>query len=521
MYIHQNYRPLLLLVFLFGITCSFAMAQLNQNQRIEFPISPTSADSYEVFPLGDQGALVIKRGSEYFGIKDEVWNFSKYDVNLGQQWYQSYSVERRYIPIMSYQGQHYAYWIFGEPDTEHFLFLQLDLQNGDLNIHKGDLFAGVDVQQFKVIGSKALVAGYYRNRPIVMVHSFFDHTTRVLPGLFERNMELNNVDVNEKDGLINVITYSYRKGNCQFDIRTFNYEGKLLKNARLSDERNSFITGQIVPLNQDDSFLIGNYAVGCTQYSQGLYVTHIADNVPEEPVFIAFSEMKNFFNYMKPKRKEKTLERIGKRKSRGKENRFHYRLLIHNLIQTKDEMLLVAEVYYPNFKSNNVVMPNNLNRQYVRAQEGYRYTHAIVCGFDLNGQYKWDNSFAIKDLVSFELQEMVQLTPVDDYFVLAYPQDGSIHTEVIHRDKVVVEREKFDIVAKSSKEKVLYNENANLVAWYDKYFLVSGIQRLGTETALPSGGREVFYINKVSYKTDEIGKSKEEASGVKPGDEIR
>lgn len=520
MYIHKNYRPLLLLVILCVITGSFAMAQLNQNKRIEFPISPTSSDSYEVFPLGGDGALVVKRGSEYFGMKDEVWNFSKFNSELAQVWYQSYSVDRRFIPIMSYQGPSYAYWLFGEPDSDHFLFLQLDLQNGDLNIHKGDMFAGVDVQQFKVIGSKALVAGYYRNRPIVMVHSFFDHTTKVLPGLFERNVELNNIDVNEKDGLINVITYSYKKGNCLFDIRTFNYDGKLLKNTRLSDPRNSFITGQIVPLNQDDSFLIGNYAVGCTQYSQGLYVTHIADNVPEEPVFIEFSEMKNFFNYMKPKRKEKTLARIGKRKSLGKENRFHYRLLIHDLIQTKDEMILIAEVYYPNFKSSNVVMPNGFNRQYVRAQEGFRYTHALVCGFDLNGQYKWDNSFAIKDLVSFELQEMVQLTKVDDYFVLAYPLEGSIHTEVIRRDKVVVEREKFDIESKS-KEKVLYNENANLVAWYDKYFMVYGVQRLGNESSLPMSGREVFYINKVSYKTEEIGKPKEQASEGKPSDAIR
>lgn len=513
----------LLLVLTVGAPGGRLAAQLNQNQRIEFPISPGQSENYEVFTMGDRGALVVKRGNDYLGIRDEVWNFIKFDTNLTQVWYQTYTVEARFIPIMAYQSEYYSYWLFAEPDSDHFLFLQLELESGDLTIHKGDLLPGVDVRQFRVIGSKALVAGYYRSRPVVMVHSFFDQTTKVLPGLFERNVELNNVDVNELDGLINVITYAYRKGNCVFEIKTFNYEGKLLKSTKLSDKKYSLISGQIVPVNKDDSYLIGNYSNGCTSYSQGLYVTHIQDNVPEEPVFIEFSDLQNFFNYMKPKRRQRMMERIGKRKSMGKENRFRFRLLLHDLIRTKDEMILVAEVYYPNAKSSTLVMSNGFNRQYVRSLGGFKYTHAIICGFDLNGRYKWDNSFAIKDLESFELQEMVQLTSVDDYYVLAYPQDGNIHTEVIRKDKVVVESEKFEIKPESKNEKVLFNENANLTAWYDKYFLVYGIQRLGTEHTSVMGGREVFYLNKVSYNIEDIGKprEKEEATDRNKGKEIR
>lgn len=249
--------------------------------------------------------------------------------------------------------------------------------------------------------------------------------------------------------------------------------------------------------------------MGCTPFSQGLYITHIRNNEPAKPQFIEFSDLQNFFNYMKPKRKQRTLDRLGKRKSMGKENRFRYRLLVHNLIQTEDEIVLVAEVYYPNYKSSTPVMSGGFNRQYSQTLDGFRYTHAIVCGFDRNGRYKWDNSFAIKNLISYELQEMVQLTRVDDYFVLAYPQDGSIHTEVIRREKVVVESEKFDLEPSSESEKVLYNDNANLAAWYDKYFMAYGIQKLSSErAATASVPREVFYINKLAYKTEEIGKAK-------------
>jgi hypothetical protein len=490
-------------------------AQLQQSDRIEIPVNPFNTEHFEVFPLGGDGLLSVIRNNEYSNNRNEQWKFVKYDTSLKVIWRTSYNVDSRYIPVMAYKAEHYGYWLFAEPDTDHFLFLQLNFDDGSTDIHKGNLLSGVDVQQFKVIGSKALVAGYYRSRPVVLVHSLFDHTTKVLPGLFEKNTELNNVDINEQDGYINVITYAYRKKNCFFEIKTFNYEGKLLKKTSLSDPKNSLISGQIVPLNPDDSYLIGNYSVGCTPYSQGLYVTHISDNEPEKPQFIEFSELQNFFNYMKPKRRQRMLDKIGKRKSLGKENRFRYRLLVHELIQTKDEIVLVAEVYYPNQRASNPIITSGMSRPYMsRALEGYRYTHAIVCGFDRNGNFKWDNCITIKDLTSFDLQEMVQVTPVDDYFILAYPQEGEIHTEVISRNKVVVEGEQFKISPTSGSEKVLNSDDAYLSPWYDQYFLAYGMQRLGTSSI--GSGREVFYINKLTYKTENIGRAEDAENDAKP-----
>ncbi|TDB68277.1 hypothetical protein EZE20_03475 [Arundinibacter roseus] len=499
------------LLSLLILSQTLAFAQLEQTTRIEIPTREMSNEQFDVFSLGDQGALMVIRRNDYLGTRNEQWVFTKFNTDLNVSWTQEYKMDFRYIPIMSYQNPYYAYWLFAEPDTDHFLFLQLDLERGLIDIHRGDLLANVSVNQFKVIGSKALVSGYYRNRPVVIVHSFFDHTTRVLPGLFERNMEINNIDVNEQEGLINVITYSIRKKECLFTIKTYNYEGKPLKSTVLKDPQNSLISGQIVPLNADDSYLIGNYSVGCTPFSQGLYVTHIDDNIPETPQFIEFSELQNFFNYMKPKRRQRMLDRIGKRKSLGKENKFRYRLLVHDLIQKDDEIILVAEVYYPNYKTNSPATFNGLSRQYMRSMDGFRYTHAIVCGFDRQGNFLWDNCIAIKDLTSYELREMVQLTPIDNYFLLAYPQDGDIHTEVIRREKVVVAREKYEIEARSENEKVLLNENATLAAWYDRYFLAYGIQRVGLgKNPLPgSAQREVFYINKFTYNVDENGEPKE------------
>jgi hypothetical protein len=501
---HLFFTTLLISGVLFSLQ---SFGQLEQTERLEIPAASYSNEQFEVISLGEEGLLSVIRGDP-FSHRSEQWQFVRYDTTMKAVWNNTYKLDFRYVPVMAYKAEHFGYWLFAEPDTDRFLFLQLNFGDGTIDIHKGNLLSGVDVQQFKVLGSKALVSGYYRSRPIVLVHSFFDHTTRVLPGLYEKNTELNNVDINEQDGYINVITYAYRRKNCVFEIKTYNYDGRLLKKTSLSDDKNSFISGQIIPLNADDSYLIGNYSVGCTPYSQGLYVTRVIHNEPEKPEFIEFSELQNFFNYMKPKRREKTIERIDKRKSLGKENRFRYRLLVHELIQTEDEIVLVAEVYYPNQKSTYspvITSGTSTSRPYVaRSIEGYRYTHAIVCGFDRNGKLKWDNCIPIKDLTSYDLQEMVQVTRVDDYFVLAYPQEGEVHTEVIRRDKVVVETEKFKIDTKKEGQKILNEDDSYLLPWYGQYFIAYGMQRLGASPA--AQGREVFYINKLNYKTDGIGK---------------
>jgi hypothetical protein len=495
----QLFRRLVLAFIVAASMQSFPLfGQLEKVKRVEFPVSSNFDDNFEVFPLGDQGALtVIRRGM--FSGKGEEWRLIRLDTNLETVWSSSFEINYRYVPIMAYQNQAYAYWVFAEPDTDKFLFLQLNLTTGDRDVHEGKLLSNVDIQHFKVMESKAILAGYHRGRPVVVIYSFFDKTTRVLPGLYEKNSEINAIDLNEQDGLINVITYAFRKRQCVFQIKTYNYEGKILKTTVLSDQDYSIISGQIVPLNENDSYLIGNYSIGCTPFSQGLYISHIVDTEPEKLEYIEFSELQNFFNYMPPKRRARVMERIGKRKSLGKENRFRYRLLLHNLIETESEILLVAEVFYPNYRNYSAPAGvNSFSRGTVRSQDGYRYTHAIVAGFDKDGRYMWDNSFAIKNLVSQDLQEMVQLSRFGDYWVLAYPDEGNIHTEVIKKEKVVVESTKHELQPKSKA--AMFGDNANLAAWFDRYFLAFGRQK--PEAAPTLSQKEVFYITKLTYQVD-------------------
>ncbi|MFN8344736.1 MAG: hypothetical protein U0X91_07020 [Spirosomataceae bacterium] len=487
-----------LILLLIGIWLPFlTVAQLEQSSRLEFKVSQSMDEYFDVTPLEKDGLLVTQRQEEHYG--NEKWTFYRFDPDLKQRWSTEYKLSYELHPIKSYHNQHYLFWLLQETDTDKVTVLRLDLQDGETETFKGDLLTRADIVHFKVLGNTAFIGGYHHSRPVVMAFSFFDKSIKALPYLYTGNTEISNIELDEQRNQLSVLLYTLKRGDCQFTIKTYSYEGKLIKTTTMPfEDDNGLISGKILPLDESSSLLVGNYAQGCTQYSQGLYFSRIKESEPEKLQWVDFSKLENFFNYLKPKRKQRVVDKISKRREEGKEPKFRYRLLVHDVIKNENEFVLVAEVYYPVYKNGSIYYGGGASRNNNREYDGFRYTHAIVCGFDKSGQLLWDNCFALDNVESFELLPMVQVTRQDGLLVLGYPKDGKINTEVIERNKVVREREAFDIKTSDEKDRIVDNENGILAAWYDRYFLAYGYQKIGSEKWV-GAPREVFYINKLSY----------------------
>jgi hypothetical protein len=65
------------------------------------------------------------------------------------------------------------------------------------------------------------------------------------------------------------------------------------------------------------------------------------------------------------------------------------------------------------------------------AFEGYKYTHAVVFGFDRRGRLIWDNSFEINDVTSYTLDQFVHVSLSDEEMALLYMYENEIRTKVI------------------------------------------------------------------------------------------
>ena len=489
------------------VACIPAMAQFEPSIRLELPISQNSEEFFDVTTLGDQGVLVNVRHGDYYSSAPTKFSFKRYDTDLKLLWSTDYKIDAFYEPVRSARTEHYLYWLLKEIANEKIAILRINLTDGAMETYRGDLVTPMDIFHFKVLDNIAYLGGYYRSRPVVVSFSFFDLTSKVLPGLYTNHIQLNNIEVDEQRRLVHVMTDATHQRNCEFTVRTYSYEGKLIRTVNLDGNKHSLISGKLLPLNDEESLLVGNYSNDCTPYSQGVYITRIrnaASPVGESTVitptedtrYIDFSELQNFFNYLKPKRQQKMIERLARRKDQGKDTKFRYRLLVHDLVPTEEGLMLIAEVYYPQYRGSSYPYLGS-GRSFDRNQEGYRYTHAFLCGFDKKGKLLWDNSLPIPDLSSYDLHQMVQVSRQGNTTVLAYPHDGEIHAEVIQGGKVVREPEKYSLKKLRENEKVVYSENEQLEAWYGGHFLACGFQKISTDRSL-APPREVFYINKVT-----------------------
>ena len=499
---------------------SESWAQLEQAKRIELTPDANQDESFDVIPLEDSGMLLTVRRIGYYAASAMQFRFLRYNTDLKELWAVEYKPDIRFSAVMSYHNEQYLYWLFHENDSDKYMIFRLNLDDGITETFEGKLLYGFDVQQFKVLGNQAYIGGYHRNRPVVMAFSFFDLTAKVLPGLYANHMEISSIELDEERREINVLVQSIRR-RCQFSIRSYSYDSKPLRTVDFEGANHSLISGKMLRINDDESLLVGNYSTDCTPYSQGVYVTRInrADNGPANPSaiqYIEFSELKNFFNYLKPKRQQKLLAKVLRRKEEGKDVKFRYRLLVHDLMRTDEGLLLVAEVYYPQYRGTALPYSSGAARTADRYFEGYRYTHAFMCGFDKEGNFLWDNCLPIQDLESSELTEKVQVSRQGDKLVLAYPKKDEINTEVIQGGKTLKELENYSLKASLNGGKVVNSERENVVAWYGQYFLASGFQKISADkNGFGPSQREVFYINKLTYTLKDLSDSTTNTSTVK------
>ncbi|GAB3559128.1 hypothetical protein [Spirosoma fluminis] len=498
-------RHILSLVLLF-VTLGPALAQLEHSLRIEIPSDPNEAEAFDVTPLNEHGVLVTIRTGGFYDNSPAEYTFQKFDTNLKSLWRVEYKQDIRYRPLLSYENDQYIYHLFREYDTDKYQFLRLHLDDGVIETFEGRLLDQFSIQQFKVMGNRAFVGGYHHSRPVVMAYSFFDGSAKVLPGMYVNRMELSSLEIDESRQEVNVLVHSLKR-HCKFLIRTYNYDNKLIRTIDFDGAKNSLISGKLLPVDEHESLLVGNYSTDCTPYSQGIYVTRIrhgeSADASAEAVsniqYIEFSQLKNFFNYLKPHRQQKLLAKAQKKKEEGKDYKFHYRLLVHDLQPTPEGLVLVAEVYYPQYRGSTLAYGGYLRG--ADRYEGFHYTHAFVCGFDKQGTLLWDNCLPIKELLSPELAEMVQISQQGDQMVLAYPNDGEITTEVIQGSKVLKETEKYKLQTSAEDEKVTFSAQDNLLAWYDRHFLACGFQKIAPSKNY-TNQREVFYLNKLTYSAE-------------------
>lgn len=527
-------KPKHILLWLLAIIplCSAEVrAQLSKRVEIQ---TRSNADQMIVVPIGGEGVVLFSE------VTSGKYTFTKYTTELKEDWS---------VDCMVNGSLKLSKYVFH--GNSLYLFLQ-DFKSPMYQVVKLNTTAGfaekfdvrsldkLEVTDFEAIGNDAFIAGKTRNEPILMHINLMDRKTEVLPTATKGKSEIQSLEVDSARNELNVTFASVRGREHTMIIKSFAPDGQPVKSVVLeSAPERSLLTGRVSPVGNDQDLVIGTYGArgssyatsrnmysgysrsvyaGPADFTQGLYISKLNGDDPQFTKYYSFTDFKNFFKFMDARQQSRMEKQIKRRKDQGKDLRLQYRLLVHDIIKYNGQYVMVAEAYYPEYRNNynSYGYPYSYgyggfggfygggygSRYGGRAPvfDGYVYTHAVIAGFDMEGNLLWDNSFEISDVKTYDLREKVRVSFKDDNVLLAYSHGGMLKTKVIKGNDVVGGKENVPLRTDYAGDRVKRAYTDNVDYWYQNNFLAWGYQKITNQKDdQVRGKRNVFYFSKVEF----------------------
>lgn len=506
--------------FIFIVLAAVALGQkkadqdtssnLSQPNRIEFDI-PEFGSSFTVINGEEIGLLVVEqtenRSKEGFN-----WAFHSVDTSLTELWnkvlpvpFESYLLGYEY-----HDGFYFLLFNTSRYRSEDLLVYKIDAISSDFVKMEIHTVFPIQLTFFEVLDDNILFAGYTNYRPVLLTYNMEEQKPKVVPGFYDTNSDILDIIIDDESRMFTVIQQEKMK-NRRYTIvaKTFTSTGDLIQQNSISPgDKQNLVDGSSTTFYGGFQYISGTYSKKASHYSRGLYLAKFVNGKQLFIKYHEYSDLNNFFGYLTDKREKRVKDRIERKRDKGKNPKFSYRLLVHDIIQRGDEFILIAEAYYPRYSNySNYSSPSYWpgDSRYNPSFVGYKYTHAIVVSFDRNGNIIWDNSFEINDVETYGLEEFVAVSTYEDKIVMMYLEENAIRSKVIQGKEIVEGKTLNPIRLTYTADEVKSKdpEVEGLEEWFDQTLYAYGEQRIRNEQG--EGGkfyRRVFYINKVQYNLD-------------------
>lgn len=508
MHIDTIVLRLILSFFLIHMFGADAFPQIVQPQRLEWELKDDE-EHFTLVSAEDQGLMMFRESKERGKKGVRNWEFSLVDTALMPVWTKLYAIDLDYKMLGYAYQKGGAFFLFrdGYSPKDDFVIISMDIVSGDTLHHMvKSLVPMTNLTHFEVVGDVALVAGMINYRPTIVHYDFISGKSKVIPGIYKGESELLELKVDQNTETFNVLI-----AEKTFDrlftvtLMSFDADGVLLQNTKLEPEKErSLIFAGSTPFKEEEIMVTGTYSHKRSTYSRGIFIAKVDELGNHNIAYYSYADLDNFFNYMSARREARVKRKIERKKINGKKAKFNYRMLVREVIEKDGSYVMIGEAFYPMYRNTSFYSGFYDPFHYARNNNfiGYKFTHAIVIGFDSKGEVLWDNSFEINDVESYDLAEVVKVGIDGDRIVLLYLYDGVIRSKVIQDGEVLEGKSSDDIKLNEVQATVsnTYDEYGGIDNWYGDCFYAYGIQRIRSKDGGYGFGKKVFFINKVKYE---------------------
>ncbi len=496
-----------------------ASLSIDKPVRVEIPARSTD-ETYHIIPVNSTGVLLYFRSVETVDDSLTKWYFSLYDQNLHTLWVKSIPV-RTGMEVRDYYLEHEMLTLLflasekTKGITGSEMIIRLNCMSGKFTGSRHSLSGNIIPVEFLVSQDHSYLGYNIKNEP-AHIQVIDLKSGKVEDYSLTSSGSMSNLTGFILDTLNSTLYATIRKpvlkNHIVSDLLKMNFAGTILSETEIStvsplwEIRNP----QLILINPDELLVIATYSVSgksgknrSLTGSSGFFTCGFRNGIQTDIHFMNFLDFKNFQNIVGEK------DMIAIKKKALKKNRSvndyvsEVNLLVHPIVVNNDQIIFMGESYVPEYHPENFTEFDFYGRPYINTYnvfDGYRYTSAIVAGFDKTGNLKWDNSMEIRNLISTELIPKVNLfRSSSDTMVLCYSSEARIASKIIRGNEVV---EKLDFSALEQmypEDKMLSDSKNYMVPWYGPFFLCYGYQEIKNINSSENKKRLVYYFTKVRF----------------------
>lgn len=493
----------------------------SQPYRLELPLETYSSDVL-VQPIAEDSSVVLLIEKDPVLTGKTEYSFQKLNHRLQPGQAAPLPVPRGYtFREICAEGTD-VYALFQGNSAGVLWVAAFDTRTGELGTGEFKTKRTQEIHDMKALDGNLFVTVEADMHLTILLLDLKKATFRFLPSVYEplpATFTFLADSVTKRAELILSETNGFKS---RLQLKQLSDNGHLLHSefVQAGSER-GLLEAQLSPGDSAARLLAGTYTLRDSRYSQGLFAADLNAGVTPTGQrrslrYYDFLNLKHFFDFMKPARLARMRQRSERLRATDRQYRHRYRLLMHDMLPTHDGYVLVAEVYYPRYNNNSTNSFGGLtgygygtlsplaryyNANNARRTDGYRTTHAVICGFDRRGNLLWDNSFLLKEVDQAYLEESVRVRPLPDgrRLVMAYLKEDDLFYKIVDGAAATPNdwQVKIQTTNDSATEKTTNTQHEQLIPWYGSRFLATGYQHIS-----PAKGntRDVYFLNVVEFK---------------------
>lgn len=395
----------------------------------------------------------------------------------------------------------------------------------------------MELVEFLVQDQKAIFMGTSDNRPVLQIHDIVTKSVHTLQGIYGNDTQILQIrKMPETRSLEVVLSKKGAYRNRDLIINTYDMIGNVIQEVKVDQFANpgqEILDGILLSTGNYQEAMIGAFGLERRNSYQGMYIMDINEFGEFDFKLYTLEDFPNFYNYLNEKTKGKRDAEILKELEREKIPGINSIYSIRDVRQTPDAYYVYFDQYsvsnsrsgfqngmysptggyrydrWSRMGTTTFSDPNLANRfpmsgNYQTVPE-YRYVSAHFAKVAKTGQVLWDNASSYDEFVTTYPEAFGEVAVVGEDFYHMYVEDEIIKLSFFRNGEKIFENQEFELGLVNEEERIRDTNLASLrlIHWYDRYFLLSGTQRIRfLNEAGADEIREVYFLTKIVVDGD-------------------